>query len=185
MDLLNAVNTVLPYLGEHVITRIEGAQHPTVDLILAAIERQRTTLLVDGWWFNELTLTLPVNTGSQIDVPTEVLTVYGIDCTVSIDGEKFYDLELGTRYFTKPIKVKLIRDIAFDRLPAQCALYLTYLAATEVYLADYGADATLTSLQVLAERNLISLRQENLRNRRYNSRTVALRNSTYHRITHR
>lgn len=72
MKLLDAVNTVLPYLGEHPVTDLDTA-HPTVDLILAAIERQRSSLLAEGWWFNERTLTLPVNTAGRLMHPQRLL----------------------------------------------------------------------------------------------------------------
>lgn len=182
MDLLKAVNTVLPYLGEHVITRIAGTRHPTVDLIIAAIDRQRLTLLAAGYWFNEVHQTLPVNTNGQIDVPTGTITLYGCDFSVSMEDGKVYDLCKNTRYFTAPLRVKIIRDITFDNLPVQVALYITYLAATELYLADYGVEAVVQELKAFAAVNKMSFGQENLRNRRYNNRTVANRDSSYNRL---
>lgn len=179
MELLQAVNTVLPYLNAHVITRIETTKHPTVDLILAAIERQRITLLTNGWWFNEMDLTIPVNTDGQIDVPKDTVTVIGLDCKVAIDGEKFYDLENATRYFTKPIKVRIYRDLPFNRLPPVGALAITYLAGIEVYTADLGAEDSLQIMQSFATTNMQLLRQENLRNRRYNANYNARQRSSY------
>jgi hypothetical protein len=173
MELLQAVNTVLPHLGEHVTTRIEGAQHPTVDLIMAAIERQRLTVLSTGLWFNELVVTLPVNTDGQIDVPYGTIAVYGIDCAVEIEGENFFDLLNGTAYFTAPIKVKLIRDIAFDKLPINVALAITYAAGAEVYLQDYGRENSVEELQRMADRSWVLVHQEDLRKRKYNTQRRA------------
>lgn len=175
MELLKAVNAVLPHLGEHPITRIEGARHPTVDLILAAIERHRLSLLSSGWWFNEITMTIPVNSDNMIDVPKDSLAVYGIDCQVEIDGEKFFDLANGTRYFTKPITVRIVRDIEFTKLPVAVALYITYSAGAEVYLQDYGRENTVPELQDMATKHLYLVEQENLRKRNYNSRNSVRR----------
>lgn len=173
MELLKAVNAVLPHLGEHVITRIEGTKHPTVDLITSAIERQRLTVLSEGLWFNEMKIQLLVNTDGQIDVPAGTIAVYGIDCDVELDGEKFYDLDTGSRYFTRPIWVKLIRDIEFERLPINVALAITYAAGAEVYVQDYGAENSVQELQRMAERNWVLVHQENLRKRRYNTQRRA------------
>lgn len=169
MELLKAVNTVLPHLGEHVITRIEGAKHPTVDLILAAIDRHRMTILSEGLWFNELTLTIPVNSDGRIDVPKDTIAVYGVDCDVEIDGERFFDLNTGSRYFDRPITVRIVRDVEFHKLPINVALCVTYSAGAEVYLQDYGRENTVPELQQLADRNTILISQENLRKRKYNS----------------
>lgn len=169
MELLQAVNTVLPHLGEHVVTRIEGTRHPTVDLITAAIERQRLTVLSAGLWFNEIIVDLPVNTDGQIDVPYGTVAVYGVDCAVEIDGERFFDLLTGSAYFSKSIKVKLIRDIEFEKLPINVALAITYAAGAEVYLQDYGRENSVEELQRMADRSWVLVHQEDLRKRRYNT----------------
>lgn len=169
MELLEAVNTVLPHLGEHVVTRVEGARHPTVDLIVAAIERHKLKVLSDGLWFNELTLTLPVNTDGQIDVPNDVIAVYGVDCSVEIMGGNFIDLTTGSMYFTAPIKVKLVLNIEYNKLPINVAQYIAYKAGAEVYTQDYGYEKSVGVLEQLARENMLLVSQENLRKRKYNS----------------
>lgn len=169
MELLQAVNTVLPFLGTHVITRIEGAKHPTVDLVLAAIDRHRQSLITEGWWFNELTLELSVGTDGMISVPKDTLSVYGLDCNVEVSGDYMFNLDTGSRYFDKPIKVKLVRDLSFEELPLYAALYVTYAAGSEVYLMDYGRENSVPELQLIATKNEVKLRQEELRKRKHNS----------------
>ena len=73
MKLLDAVNTVLPYLGEHPVTDIDTA-HPTVDLIVAAINRHREAFLSEGWWFNEGTVTVELR-GSCSGCPSSIITL--------------------------------------------------------------------------------------------------------------
>lgn len=185
MELLKAVNTILPYLGEHVITRIEGAKHPTVDLALAAIDRQRIALLSTGWWFNEETKIIPVNTDGRIEVPKDTLVAKGLDCDVVVRGEKFYDTANDTRYFTRPIKVKTYVDLAFDELPDMAALYIVYMAGIEVYTADLGAENALSIMQQFANMNISNLRQENLRQRQLNPHRIAARRSRYNWLRQR
>lgn len=169
MNLLKAVNTVLPHLGEHVIDRVHGAKHPTVDLILSAIERNKQSVLAEGLWFNELILTIPVNTDGQIDAPKDAIAIYGQDCNVELDGTRLVDLDTGSRYFTRPVTVKIMRDVDFEKLPVNVALYLTYSAGSEVYLQDYGVEGSVQELQRLANRSWVLVTQENLRKRKYNS----------------
>lgn len=170
MELLKAVNTVLPYMGEHTVTRIEGAKHPTVDLAIAAINRQKEILLSEKWWFNRITSTLPLNTDGRIDVPKDVLNVYGVDCSVTMDGEKFFNLENGSRFFDQPITVELTRDVPFERLPTYAAYHVLYLACAEVYLADFGRENTVPELQIMAANQLIKLKEEHLRQMKFNAR---------------
>lgn len=169
MKLLDAVNTVLPHLGEHVITSIETTKHPTVGLIVAAINRQTRALLTEGYWFNERTITLQVNTDGRINAPEKAIAIYGVDCTVSIEGEYLYDIEAGSYYFDRPITVKIIRDIPFEHLPEYAALCIAYNAGAEQYTTDFGVESAVGSLQALAEWNRQMLRQEERRNRKSNS----------------
>lgn len=168
MNLLQAVNTVLPYLGEHPVTDLDTA-HPTVDLIVNAIDRHRQSLLAEGWFFNEVTRTLPVNTDGKIDAPTGIVAIYGVDCNVELDGDNLYNVDEGSWYFSKPVKVELIRDIPFDRLPLYASNVVLYQAGIEVYTADFGVEQTIQVLQNFSEANRIKLVQENIRKRHYNS----------------
>lgn len=179
MLLLEAVNTVLPYLGEHKITNVIESKHPTVNLITDAIERQNKAALSEGWWFNEYVQTIPVNTSGRIDVPKDILAVYGLNIDVAIDGEFFFDLANDTRYFTQALKVRLIKYIDFERLPHYMAQYVMYRACHEMYIQDNGADTTAQTILSLATEARGLLKQENLRGRRYNSRHNLRRQNYY------
>ena len=52
MKLLDAVNLILPKLGEHRVTSVDN-KHPTLAIILPEIENELKKLLARGWWFNE------------------------------------------------------------------------------------------------------------------------------------
>ena len=168
MELLEAVNTVLPFMGEHPVTRVEGSSHPVVDAIVLAIARKTRLLLAEGWWFNEHTTTLEVETDGRIRAPSNCIAVYGISAKVSIEGGYLYDLGNNTRYFTNSVDVKFIRNIPFTDLPEYAAQYVTYDAGIEVYTSDLGVEESLQVMQATANRSLAQLRQENLRNRDYN-----------------
>lgn len=168
MKLLDAVNTVLPYLGEHPVTDTDTA-HPTVDLIIKAINRQREAVLAEGWWFNEGTLTLPLSTEGKVSTPTKILSIYGVDCDVEINGTELFNLAENSEFFTAPITVEIIKDISFEQLPLYAAHTVLYNAAVEVYTADFGVESSVQMLQSLAENARQKLMQENIRKRKYNS----------------
>ena len=80
MELLEAVNTVMPYHGEHVVTDVDTTKHPTVDLILMGLERNRKALLSEGWWFNDvIKVPLQPDTSGRIPAPSDSLNVYGYE----------------------------------------------------------------------------------------------------------
>ena len=75
LKLLEAVNNILPYLGENPVTNID-ARHPTVALILDNIKQQKLNLLGEGWWFNELRTTLYPSSEGEIYVPSNTISFY-------------------------------------------------------------------------------------------------------------
>ena len=168
MKLLDAVNTVLPYLGEHPVTDIDTA-HPTVDLIVAAIERHREAFLSEGWWFNEGAVTLPVNINGKIQAPTGIISIYGVDCNIEVNGTELFNLDENSEYFDKPITVEMIKDVQFEKLPLYAAHTVLYTAAIEIYTADFGVESTIQILQGYMDNALQKCKMENLRKRRYNS----------------
>ena len=175
MKLLDAVNTVLPFMGEHPVTSIEVSKHPTVDLIVAAIERHRLAMLSEGYWFNEETHTILVNTDGRINVPEQALAVYGIDCDVNIEGEYFYDVANHTEFFTRPIKVKIMVSKPFEKLPLTFAMLLTYKAGVDVYTADFGVESAIQIMTARVVEYSDKLHKEELHHRRYNGINKTLR----------
>ncbi|URQ05184.1 tail tubular protein A [Acinetobacter phage APK127v] len=186
MTLLEAVNAILPYLGQHVITRVEDSRNPTVSRIVAAIDRQRKSVLAEGHWFNEVpNKVLLLNTDKTIDAPLNTLAIYGNTKRVAKRGPKLYDIDNDTRYFTGPVKVKVIYDYPFEELPEYAAQYITYLAGIEVYVSDYGMENSIQLMTERKEANRLLLVQENMRNRKWNSNDAAMRRSRFQRYLRR
>lgn len=169
MELLDAVNTVMPYLGEHVVTDTDTTTHPTVDLIVKGLERNTRAILAEGWWFNDVTLRIGLTTDKRIPKPSNALNVYGICTDVVIDGDFLFNLTGDSMYFTEPVEVRVIKDIPFEDLPIYAAQTVLYKTAMEIYVADLGVDNTVQMLQGLYEQSRQQLVQDNLRNRKYNT----------------
>ena len=67
MKLLDAVNLVLPKLGERPVTSLE-VKHPTLAVLLPIIEQTQMNTLQRGWWFNEYEYTAYPNAQGEIGI---------------------------------------------------------------------------------------------------------------------
>ena len=77
MKKRNAVNTILPYLGEHVVTSLDS-RSPTVALILAGLEQHSTSMFAEGYWFNTQETTVQPNSDGIIYTPENMLAFYSL-----------------------------------------------------------------------------------------------------------
>lgn len=141
MKLLDAINTVLPYLGEANVTSTT-ARNTTVQAILQQIETAKTTLLGTGWWFNRVKVTLYPGTDARIKAPIKVLSWLPDEGISEIRGEYLYNLDTGDYLFSSVLTGQIIQDLDFEELPNYAALVCTYMAAMAVYSADLGVDST-------------------------------------------
>lgn len=171
MKILDAINNTLPHLGEAPVTSVD-ARHPTVALILQAIQQARQALLSEGWWFNEEYRTLYVDPDGKLATPVGTLALYS-ETSVMLEprGEEIYNLTDGTSVFTPnaAYPVRLVVDLAFEQLPHYAALYVQYVAASTVYSQDFGIEKVVSALDQSAAMAYNMLEQEELRKRKYNS----------------
>ena len=181
MTELEAVNTVLTYLGDHTITRVEGSRHPTVGLIVAGLKRQRQALLTEKWWFNKLKLYIQPNTDGRVNVPEKTIAVYGISHEVEMRGEYFYCVRTGSMQFPTGLHVELIQDMEYDELPMAVAMYVMYKAAIEVVTADQGVEDQIQILMNLAAENYKQMFREQCRKSGFNARPTVKRQAKYNR----
>lgn len=169
MKLLTAVNNILPHLGENPVTSVD-VRHPTVSLILDAIEEAKLNMLTQGWWFNTRDITLYPSSENEIFAPTNVLTFYCTDGQlIDIRGDKMYDLQNGTYTITKKVVGTIMDDLTFEELPTYAALAVQYNAAHSVYTKDFGIEQTVRYLLEQEKNALMMLMQEELRKKKYNS----------------
>lgn len=169
LKILEAINNILPHLGEAPVTSVD-ARHPTVALIVQALTLARQALLSEGWWFNEETRTLYVNPDGLLPTPINLLALYSdTDTVLEPRGDYIYNLSAGTGVFTPntPYTVRLVVDLPFEHLPTYVALYLQYTAAITVYTQDFGVEKVVSALGQSAAMAYNMLEQEELRKRRY------------------
>ena len=169
MQLLDAVNYVLPKLGEHQVTSLD-ARSPTLRILLQLFEYHRQSVLRRGWWFNEGVHTLQLNPDSEIDVGTNVLSISSTSgSNVARRGARLFNIETQTYKFDAPVEVRVISDLDWELLPSAVQDWIKYSVLLDQLITDQGVTQ---ELQVWEEARATAERQtlaEHLRARKYNT----------------
>jgi hypothetical protein len=170
VELLTAVNNILPFMTENIVTSI-SSKHPTVALILNRIEATRLLVLTDGYWFNEEVRTYYPSPSGDIAVPIDLLSMYPCDISLNyeIRGGFFYDLNKGTPLIPDKFEAKSIVDLPFNHLPIFAALAIQWRAAVEVYSGDFSVDTTVQLLKSNETEARALLDREHLRKKRFST----------------
>lgn len=169
MDLLKAVNEILPKLGERPVTSLE-AKSPTLAVILPQIESETSLALSTGWWFNTAYNTdlFPDSEGNLM-VPEDTISFVSNReyPAVVVRGERFYDLQRRSYFFTSKIRGTLIQNVPFEELPENAARWIMFSAMVTIYATDIGMEQVvqLWSQYAIAAKGLME--QEHLRQRQY------------------
>lgn len=183
MELLTCINNILPYLGESPVTKVD-LKHPTVSIIVDALNQARQALLSRGWWFNTRVVKLYPSQEGDMPSPKDALFVETLDkdLLVEMRGRSLYDLKNGTYKFKEPIEVKLIEDLDFEILPLSASLWIQYRACAQVYTKDFGVEDILKEITAREQEAMISLQSEHLRKVDYKTLKKRLARKYYHAI---
>lgn len=169
MDLLTAVNEILPKLGEHPVTSLDS-RSPTLGVILPEITAEIALVLQPGWWFNAFyNVDLYPNSEGGIDVPDNTLSfIPNIDSgSVVQRGNQFYNGAVRSYVFTGKITGTLIQTMDFEELPEAAARYILYSALITIYATDIGLEQVVDLWRQYAQQAQTNMEQEHLRHRKY------------------
>ena len=169
MDLLKAVNLILPALGDHTITRVD-AQHPTLAVILPVLDLKIRELLMRGWWFNEGPLTLYPDSEGFIAIPTNTLSFLPDEYGATIRKDRLYDMNTRGFLWSVPVRGQHQEFLEFEELPESVATLAFYSTLVQVYLVDIGLESVVAEWQKLALAAEQNASLEHLRNKRYTTR---------------
>lgn len=179
MKLLEAINRILPALGETVVTSIDS-RNPTVVIIRNAIQAQTSDLQLQEWWFNSFDVELYPSVSGEIDLPVNLVAWIPYDNAAIQRGNRL--LNPDTLDFVWPIGTPLRGQIRvrvdFEELPESAATHVLYEACVKAYVDDIGAEQSLSIWQQKSAQARIQLEAEHLRNRKY----TTLRSRRYRRI---
>lgn len=172
MQLLDAVNLVLPKLGERPVTSVT-AQHPTLAVLLPVFEQVRRTVLARGWWFNEYRSTLyPASDGTVALGDDTITFLPDVQYKAVQRGKTLFNTDTLTYVFPSAITGRLTSDVPFDELPESAANYVMHTALVEVYATDIGMSQELQVWSALAAQSWSDMLAEHLRQRRRGTRNT-------------
>lgn len=173
MNLLEAVNLILPKLGEHRVTSL-NLKHPTLAVILPEIDNELRQLLMKGWWFNEFDTTLYPDSEGFIFVGTEVLT-FTPECADSAvqRGDQLYNPVALSYVFTSPVKGRIRQYVEFNNLPESAAQFVYHSGLVNAYITDIGMTQEVQVWSTKAAAAWSDLLAEHLRQRKYSTRQSA------------
>lgn len=168
MLLLDAVNEILPKLGEHPVTSLDS-KSPTLGVILPEIDAQIDQICQNGWWFNTFEVDMFPNSEGQIDVPEDTLSfISNPDGPVIVQrGELFFRADTRSYTFTDKISGRLIQRVGFEDLPPSVARFAMYSALVIIYLTDIGLEQVVSSWSAQANIAQALMEQEHLRQRQF------------------
>lgn len=175
MRLLEAVNTILPALGEHTVTSTD-VKHPTVAVILQALRTQLRDTLLQDWWFNTYEYDALPDEDGFINLPDSYIKALPVDPfsarTGAVKrGSQLYNMR--DRTFVWPIgqrvRLRVTESLDFEMLPESVAQYVMYQGCTQAYLNDIGVEATLNMWRLAAGAAYATMLTEHLENRRYST----------------
>lgn len=169
MDLLRAVNEILPKLGERPVTSLE-AKSPTLGVILPQIECEIALCLAPGWWFNTAyNVDLFPDSEGNLMVPEDTVSFFANKSQrdVVVRGERFYDLVTRSYVFTEKVTGTLIQTMEFGDLPENAARFVLYSAMVTIYATDIGMEQVVQLWSQYAQQAKAQMEQEHLRHRGY------------------
>lgn len=170
MLLLDALNEILPVLGEHRVTST-SVKHPTLAIILPQLEAQRRELLVKGWWFNRFDgWTLQRNNEGFIETPADMLS-FVPDCENAIArAGRLFNGDTLSYVWDRNVTGTLTLDVPFEELPETVATYVFRKALVLAYTTDIGLEQVVQVWANEAAQAKIAMEREHLRQKKYTSR---------------
>lgn len=138
---LDVINTCLETLGE-VPLNAADTDHPYAGAILRLLRTCNFRVQASGWWFNKENITLePSALDKTISVPHDVLALDTESARNNyvLRGRKLYDITNETYEFESPVRLAIVRLIAFEDLPF-VAQDLVQAAVVARFVESYDAD---------------------------------------------
>lgn len=166
MELLTAVNRILPKLGEHPVTSL-NTKHPTLAILIPQIETKIEDVLTPGWWFNTSNVTLYPDSEGGIALPDTILSFIADKHPAVARGLKLYNQGYRTFSWSEAVTGVLIEKLPFDELPESVAQVVLYSALVSSYVTDIGMEDDVRMWQAEAQDAERRMNSEHLKNMRY------------------
>ena len=171
MKLIDAVNYILPKLGEHTVTSIE-VKNPSVSLILKAIDQASATILARGWWFNTFDYTAYPNNEGEVSMGTATLDFVPTDNSNAVlRAGKLFNPETRTYVWElEKIEGTLTEQVEFEDLPESAAQVIKMQALVDMHITDLGVSEDTSAWDVERQRLESDLIAHHLRHKKYTTK---------------
>lgn len=171
MNLLDAVNLILPKLGEHSVTSLT-LKHPTLAVVLPEVDNELKAVLGRGWWFNEFDYTAyPDSEGGIVLGSTALTFTPKYPDTAVQRGTQLFNPSTLSYIFTDPVAGRVRQYVPFDLLPESVAQYVWYSALVNIYVTDLGVTQEVAVWQSKAAAAYSDMLAEHLRQRKYSTKS--------------
>lgn len=165
---LDIINDMLAATGTAPLTASDD-QHPMYIKANSKLQRVSTAVQNLGLWFNTTYPTLLPNGVGEVVVPNGTLSCDPIDGTNYTPRRgKMYDLMNRTYVLNKPIKCKLVSELAYEDMPQTALDYLREKARLEFYTDEDGTEPKLSVYTRNMQLGWTLLWREHLKNRDIN-----------------
>lgn len=170
MKLLDAVNYILPKLGEHQVTSTD-TKHPTIAILLPIIDTELRQLLAKGWWFNEFKYKAYPDSEGRIVLGSNTLEFVPDKPDVAVQrGLSLYNPVTLSYVFDTYIEGTVHEYVDFEDIPESAAQYVVHNALVASYTTDIGATQELQLWASKAQMAYSDLLAEHLRQRKHSTR---------------
>lgn len=169
MKKIDAVNLILPVLGEHPVTSLDE-RHPTLAIILPMLEAEAEERLQSGWWFNEYETTLYPSTIGEIEVPVGCMAFFPHRGDAIVRGERLFNPQTGNFQWDGPLTGRTIVRVPFEELPETVARVVTYATLIRSYATDIGVESQLEEWFRKLQEAEGRAEAEHLRHKRYSTK---------------
>lgn len=169
MDLLTAVNRIMPKLGEHPVTSLD-TKHPTLAILLPIIDTKIEDLTMQGQWYNTFNHTLYPDAQGGITLPLNTLAFTPSEMQAVVRGNKLFNASDMSYTWALPVAGVLITRLAFAELPESVAGLVWYSALVDAYITDIGMETNVQMWVQQSELARARVLSEHLRNVKYTTK---------------
>ena len=176
MSKLDAVNLILADLGDRPVNSLVDANRLDVTLAIQAIDASTRGILSLGWWFNEETIELTVDSAGRYNLPDDWTAIkylsggptsgeHGVPNFVA-RGRRLYDTTNNTDIFllAPAVTLHFARLLEFEDMPMTAREYVYAVAAVRNQTRALGSAAVDPDLRQQTANALALLRNEEVEN---------------------
>lgn len=166
---IDVINNALSSMGESEVS-YEDKGHPDVQALDSRIDYYTMYIQASMLWFNTDYPTLvPQDVSGYILIPDDVSSIDSITAypRLSQRGGRLFNEDEVTDVFERPIKVRIVRTLTFEEMPASAKFYVAALV-NKAYVAVDGGVQKNKDADVLVLAAMKAMNEEHIRNARVN-----------------